>query len=307
MYDLRLHMIILLAVRFCHASATRRYPPAVVQFRDFKGHNIRQSASCNTLYAENVKDLPAYETLLSTAQKNWGDGSFNLVTNDPDLPDDPALSCVQTGAVTISLVNPNCTTSTQKLVGTLQSNGSITAQTTEGTNATATFTVTDESDLSSGSSSQVLFSIPDFPIGLSETLSFSTNLSNILSYSSTSSVTTQQIQNITSTPTPGKDCHMELTTETCHAVGTGVVLFEATGTVWFEYNDQVDGHYKWNLDLEDVIPDASQRSSPMFVQVQINSNTNIDYTQICNSGSTTTANLGLLFMIVAIHTIVFGY
>ncbi|KAF7368213.1 hypothetical protein MVEN_00141100 [Mycena venus] len=367
MYDLRLHMIILLAVRFCRASVTGRYPPAVVQFRDFKGHSVRQGASsCNPLSADDVKTLPAYATLLSTAQANWGDGSFNLVTNDPSLPNSPALSCVQTDPVTISLGTPACTTSNQELDGTLQSNGSVTAQTTEGTTATASITVTKESQFSSGSSTQVGFSIPDFPIGISETLSFSTTLSNTLSYSSTSTANTQQSQTITYNPIPGEDCHLELTAETCNAVGTGEVLIVATGTVWFEFNDRTDGHYKWGLVLEDVVPDVSQRSSPMSVQVQINSNTNANYMQTCNSGSTTInsvvagattsntlvfgsptfsngqptggtartttttvgsnsqptsesstsdstsggprniANLGLLFMIVAIHTIVFG-
>ncbi|KAF8173977.1 hypothetical protein K438DRAFT_1849772 [Mycena galopus ATCC 62051] len=307
MYDLRLHMIILLAVIFCHASATRRYPPAVVQFRDFKSHSVRQSASCNPLYAEDVKSLPAYATLLSTAQANWGSGSFNLVTNDPALADSPALSCAQTDPVNISLVTPNCTNSTQEVDGTLQSNGSVTAQINVGTTATASFTVTQESQFSSGSSTQVGFLIPRFAPGLSETLSFSTNLSNTLSYSSTSAANTQQSQTITSNPTPGKKCNLELTTETCNVVGTGDVSFVATGTVWFEYNDPTDGHYKWGLVLEEIVPDVSQRSSSMSVQVKINSNTNNNYVQTCNSGSTTANfNLGLLFMIVAIHTIVFG-
>ncbi|KAF7336429.1 hypothetical protein MSAN_02296900 [Mycena sanguinolenta] len=304
MYDLRPHMIILLAVGFCHASATRRYPPIVVQSRDFKGHSVRQSASCNTLFAEDVMNLPGYPTLLATAQKNWGDGSFNLVTNDPLEPDfPPALSCLQTNPITISLVTPNCTNSTQTLDGTTQSNGSVTAQVTEGTAATAVFTVTDESVLSGGSSTQLGFSIPNFPTGISETLSFSANLTNTLSYSSTSTANTQQSQTITSN---GKKCQLEMSTETCNAVGTAEVVFVAQGTVWFEYNDPTDGHYKWNLDLETELSDVSQRSGSMSVQVQINSNTGVNYQQTCNSGSTATANLGLLFMIVAIHTIVFG-
>ncbi|KAK7018875.1 hypothetical protein R3P38DRAFT_1276589 [Favolaschia claudopus] len=293
MYTLKLHTIILLAVKFCHAASLGRSPAVqVVQFRDFTTHNIRQGASsCNPLTADDVKTLPGYATLLSTAKANWGDGSFNLVTNDPGLPNSPALSCVQTDPVTISIGKPACTTSNQELDGTLQSNGSVTAQATEGTTATASVTVTKESQFSTGSSTQVGFSIPDFPIGVSETISFSTTLSNTLSYSSTSTADTQQSQTITYNPIPGESCHLELTAQSCNAVGTAEVLIIATGTVWFEYNDRVDGHYKWGLVIEDIVPDVIQRSSPMSVQVQINSNTKANYLQTCDNGSTTISSV----------------
>ncbi|KAJ7582297.1 hypothetical protein C8J56DRAFT_792972, partial [Mycena floridula] len=241
----------------------------------------RRGSSCTSLSAADVKKLPAYAALLATAKKNWGDGSFNLVTNDPSFPDSPALSCVQTACPDIYHTgSPSCTTSNPTIGGTLQSDGSVSVSTTQGTSVSASVTVSQEASLSIGSSTQVEFSLAEIVKG-SETISLSTTVSNSLAQSSTTTSSNQDTETVTFTPEAGKFCKLSLTTQACTVTGTGEVAFEATGTVWFEFNKKTHGHLKWGLDLAAVVPDASQRSSNMSVKAQVSSTTDSNYVQTC--------------------------
>ncbi|KAJ7580037.1 hypothetical protein C8J56DRAFT_1058346 [Mycena floridula] len=284
MYSSRLSFILL---AICGIANAVRRTPSFVHARDFGGEVDaleRRGSSCTSLSAADVKKLPAYAALLATAKKNWGDGSFNLVTNDPSFPDSPALSCVQTGPVVLKSAgkscSPSCTTSNPTIGGTLQSDGSVSVSTTQGTSVSASVTVSQEASLSIGSSTQVEFSLAEIVKG-SETISLSTTVSNSLAQSSTTTSSNQDTETVTFTPEAGKFCKLSLTTQACTVTGTGEVAFEATGPVWFEFNKKTHGHLKWGLDLAAVVPDASQRSSNMSVKAQVSSTTDSNYVQTC--------------------------
>jgi hypothetical protein len=50
-----------------------------------QGQERRTTGSCVDMSADDVQRIPGWGTLESTAQQNWGSGSYNLVTNDQNV------------------------------------------------------------------------------------------------------------------------------------------------------------------------------------------------------------------------------
>jgi len=224
--------------------------------------------------------------LKSTAEKNWGTGSYNVVTNDKDYPDSPANSCVSTDAVPIdpdsgTSASTSCTTQSSSSDGVqVGTSGTVSLTHSTGSSYSTTTTVTQESTISVGASVGVNITFP----GVAEVtpgFSFSGQVTNTLSNANqykvdqtTSAVTTQQ-------NSPGKTCHLEFTTQSCSITGSGKIRMVATGWVWFEYNDKTQGHYKWALSIDSTLTNEDDRSSFIEFKSTTGATSTSDYKGVC--------------------------
>jgi len=86
-----------------------------------KGNGKRDAAvgACSTLSSDDVQKLPGWNTLVSTAKKNWGNGSYKVVTNDQDYPNLPAQACTSTNPSKVEISGqPQCNTQDSSSQGT---------------------------------------------------------------------------------------------------------------------------------------------------------------------------------------------
>ncbi|KIY43239.1 hypothetical protein FISHEDRAFT_9006, partial [Fistulina hepatica ATCC 64428] len=198
-------------------------------------HVKRDNASCSALSVDELEGLSGWDTLVTTAQSNWGDGSWSIVTNPDDYPEYSANSCISTNTVQVTTNgDPECETYNSTSGGTLVgTNGSVTLSTSEGTTFSATDTVTSESSLSEGLTVSVQLSVPDaFNIGTEASLG-SSDLEFL--FSTTTSTNNLVTNSITMEAPEGETCSLTYTTKSCTASGTGSIQFLASGWVWFDY------------------------------------------------------------------------
>ncbi|KAJ7907401.1 hypothetical protein B0H13DRAFT_2332436 [Mycena leptocephala] len=207
--------------------------------------------------ADDVQKIPGWGTLESTAQQNWGSGSYNLVTRMFESSY-CGLSFANLDYSVVQIVidgNPsasgNCitqnTTSSGEQVGT---NGTITLQHAAGGTYSTTTTVTPISTIG-------------FPevADVTAKFSFSTTITNTLSTATTSMTDQTSTESITQTNVAGHTCYLQFTSQTCTITGSAQIQRLGTGWVWFEYNDKTNGHYKWALNMDAVLPNQDDRSS----------------------------------------------
>ncbi|KAJ7142385.1 hypothetical protein C8R44DRAFT_602889 [Mycena epipterygia] len=245
------------------------------------------TGSCATMSSSDVQTLPGWNTLKSTAEKNWGTGSYNVVTNDKDYPNQPAQSCVSTDTVSITLTGDpsaakSCTsqtsTSNGQQVGT---SGTIALTHSAGTSSSTTSTVTKTSSIAVGVSVEAKIGFPEIA-DVTSTFSFTGTFTNTLSTASTATSDQTSSETLTQTNAAGKTCHLQFTTQTCNISGTGQIRMLATGWVWFEYNSATDGHYKWALSIDSTLTNQDDRST--FIQFSSTTGTTStsNYSGVCS-------------------------
>ncbi|EJD45375.1 hypothetical protein AURDEDRAFT_165591 [Auricularia subglabra TFB-10046 SS5] len=76
-------------------------------------------------------------------------------------------------------------------------------------------------------------------------------------------------------------CKLLLTNTTCTATGTANIRLEAGGWLWFNYPSQRNGHYKWAVSINALIPDVEKRTSYMSLDVSVTSSGLTAYTTHC--------------------------
>jgi len=250
------------------------------------GVSKRATGSCSDMSSDDVQKLPGWNTLKSTAEKNWGTGSYNVVTNDKDYPDSPAQNCVSTDTVNLipdgsPSASQSCTTqqstSTGQQVGT---NGTVALTHSEGTSSSTTTTVTQESSISVGVSVAATIGFPDI-VDITSTFTFTGTFTNTLSTANTYTNDQTTSATVTQTNSAGKTCHLQFTTQSCTITGTGKVRMLGTGWVWFEYNDKTQGHYKWALSIDQTLTNQDDRSTFIDFKSTTGTTTTSNYNGVC--------------------------
>ncbi|KAJ7604301.1 hypothetical protein DFH06DRAFT_1487715 [Mycena polygramma] len=226
--------------------------------------------ACADMSSDDVQKLPGWNTLKTTAEKNWGTGSYKVVTNDKSFPDQPAQSCVSTDVVAIvpdgnPSASKSCNTQSSQSDGKqVGSNGSIALTHSEGTSSSTTSTVTKSSSIAEGVSVAAEIGFPEIA-DVTSTFTFTSTFTNTLSSATTSQSDKTSSATITQSNVAGKTCHLEFTTQTCTITGSGKVRMLGTGWVWFEYNSKTQGHFKWALSIDEVLTNQAPSFEPVCV------------------------------------------
>ncbi|KAL1748122.1 hypothetical protein HDZ31DRAFT_60656 [Schizophyllum fasciatum] len=240
----------------------------------------RDGGACSTLSADEAQKLPGWEKLKSKAQANWGSGSWHIVTNDKDYPNQPASVCAQDAGNIAVKGDPSCTVSTQTLDTTvIGTNGTATVSQVTGTSYSSSQTVTQSSSLSVGHTVSVSVGIPEVA-DVSASTSLTTSFTNTLATTTTSESNQQTTQTVAIAVPDGSTCKISFKETSCTTKGSGQVPFTATGWVWFQYNDKTHGHYKWALKMDGELS-TEERSSYMKFDAVVATDTKGEYTAEC--------------------------
>ncbi|KAJ7131900.1 hypothetical protein C8R43DRAFT_1133568 [Mycena crocata] len=245
-------------------------------------HDKRATGTCADLSANDVKSLPGWGALEEAAKSSFGTGSYNLATNIANENGYPAQACVSTDQVVVTLSgDPSCTSTTQKTAGVLVgTSGTATLTKVGGTTSSTTTTTTKSNDFTFGESVTAEIKFPDI-VDLSATFSTSATFTNTLSSAAMTGVNQQETSSFAMTAKEGEYCHLEFINTSCIGYGTGSVAFIATGWAWFEYDDQVNGHYFWALYMNDILPNAADRMSTLEFSAAISATDISDYNGSC--------------------------
>ncbi|KAJ7127574.1 hypothetical protein C8R43DRAFT_1240319 [Mycena crocata] len=246
----------------------------------------RSTGACADMSSDDVQKLPGWKTLKDTAEKNWGKGSYNVVTNDKDFSDQPAQSCASTDQIPIvpdgspgkdKVCNTQSSKSDGQQAGT---NGTVALTHSEGTTTTTTSTVTKTASIAVGVSVAATVKFP-LIADVTSTFTFTGTFTNTLSTATESKSDQTSSATVTQTNAAGKTCHLEFTTQTCTITGSGKVRMLGTGWVWFEYKDKVQDHYKWALNIDQVLTNQDDRSTWIEFKTTTGTTSTSNYKGVC--------------------------
>ncbi|KAJ7830448.1 hypothetical protein B0H14DRAFT_2807555 [Mycena olivaceomarginata] len=236
--------------------------------------------------------LPGWNTLKTTAETNWGTGSYNVVTNDKNYPDSPAQSCVSTDVVLIvpdgnPSASQSCNTQSSQSGGNqVGTNGTIALTHSEGTSSSTTSTVT-KSSIAVGVSVAATIGFPEI-VDVTSTFTFTGTFTNTLSTATETKSDETSSATVTQSNVAGKTCYLEVcvlhsnfTTQTCTITGSGKVRMLGTGWVWFEYNDKTQGHYKWALNIDTILTNQDDRSTFIEFKSTTGTTSTSNYNGVC--------------------------
>ncbi|KAJ7290328.1 hypothetical protein C8J57DRAFT_1705751 [Mycena rebaudengoi] len=242
--------------------------------------------ACATMSSDDVQKLPGWQTLKDTAEKNWGSGKYNVVTNDKDFSDQPAQSCASTDAVEIILdgdqtVDKVCHSEDSKSDGQQAgTNGNVAMTHSEGISSSTTTTVTKEAAIGVGISVSATVKFPEI-VDVTSTFSFSATFTNTQSTATKTGSDQTSSATLTQANADGKTCHLEFLTQTCTITGGGKVRMLGTGWVWFEYEDKTQDHYKWALNIDAVLSNPDERSTFMEFKTSTGTTSTSNYRGVC--------------------------
>jgi hypothetical protein len=177
---------------------------------------------------------------------------------------------------------PKCQNNTANVNGKMSgTDGSVQVAQTTGFTATSTFTVESSSTIGTESTLSATIGIPD-EAGVTASFTMSTEVTNTNTKSFSPSYNNAQTITVTYNSKDGKKCVVNQTTQTCTLQATGKVQYLASGWVWFNYNDQTKGHYKWAASIEGVLTNPADRSSYATIGGSIESKTHSQYAANCD-------------------------
>ncbi|KAH7091887.1 hypothetical protein BKA62DRAFT_76440 [Auriculariales sp. MPI-PUGE-AT-0066] len=219
--------------------------------------------SCSLVTRAQLQRMTDYQRLEETAATLWGADWNQTLTNDPLYPDSPASVCVSTDPQTMTLDGePSCSSSNATLPMTVaQAAGSVDLSYERSTSTTARVTIS-KAAIFPMSSVQIATQLntPSLTVGmesLSSELTFH-NEQNQIADVKKDSVTTELVRAAASSP--GQSCTVKFTNSTCTGKSTGRIQVQATGWLWFQYNEPRDGHHRWAVSIDEILQE-DQRSS----------------------------------------------
>ncbi|KAH8834563.1 hypothetical protein DL96DRAFT_1580944 [Flagelloscypha sp. PMI_526] len=223
----------------------------------------KRAGTCTPMTNNDIAKIPGLQKLRDEADKNWGNRGRNEVVNDPDAPDAPANVCADDAGVTMVYDGtPACKDIINQASGTLEG-GKITLENNEGVNMATTTEVTQAASFGLDTKISVGFSFPEIA-DVSTEITAHSDFTNTQGTSNSVGADMRTLQRIEQPVDEGQtNCKVMLTTKSCSITGKGSLKMIATGIFWFEYKDIVDGHRKWGLSMDSVLPNVDDRATVM--------------------------------------------
>ncbi|KAG7441251.1 uncharacterized protein BT62DRAFT_923471 [Guyanagaster necrorhizus] len=246
------------------------------------GLERRAASQCAQLSVDEAKTLPGWDAIVQYANNNWGDGSRTIVTNPSDYVDSPAQVCITDDVVELSFSgDPVCQTHTTSSEGSLVgTSGEVDIEVDQGFNTDTSYTLTTASTIGVSDTLTVKVGVPEVA-EVTDALTISTEVTDTTS--STFDVSYNDVSKVTikMTAPEGKTCTATTSTKTCNIQATGNIRYLASGWVWFNYDDETDGHYKWAASIEAVLTNQDDRSSFAEFKGSMVANTQTSYAGTC--------------------------
>jgi len=214
------------------------------------------------------------------AKQNWGSG-FTVVVNPPDFPDNPLHFCYTTDTVPATLDNPpTCSVSQSQIAGNV-ANGTadVTVSVNQGLTATHEVTTQKAVSLATSTAIGITLGVPDIDdVSVTETVTLTGTFTQ--GDTQSTAINQQTTETVVAHATKPGPCNIQLNVTSCTGQATAIVPAFYTGFVWFNFGSKVDGHFKWALNVDVVLP-AEQRSDNMTLTDKISSTNSGHFTSDC--------------------------
>ncbi|KAI3608187.1 hypothetical protein WG66_006590 [Moniliophthora roreri] len=242
----------------------------------------RAAGICTQLSADDAKKLHGWNLIENYANENWGTGSRNIVTNPPEYLDRPAHVCVDGDPIPVRMTDdPNCLAHNIKGKGKLAgSSGFAEVEVTNGFKSESSLTVTQVATIGVSNTIGVQLGFEGVA-DVSEEFTVSTEITNEDTKTFSSEYSTEESFILHYNAPEGKMCHANMNVSTCILQVEGKVPYTAEGWVWFNYEKKTEGHLKWAVNIEGVVPNVDDRSSFLEFRGSTTSDTHLDYTVEC--------------------------
>ncbi|KZV81183.1 hypothetical protein EXIGLDRAFT_731609, partial [Exidia glandulosa HHB12029] len=242
----------------------------------------RDPGTCANISGDDVQRLPGWNMLSDYAKDNWGDNWDTVDANPSDYPDRGAQLCVSGDIAQVTFDGePTCNTQSQTSGGSIVgADGTVALSATQGTTTTTTVTVTKASSIAVGVSVAATVSFPEI-VDVTSTVTSTVTFTNELSTANTFTTSDTQTQTLTVQSDAGKTCSLTFDVQTCNANGHGSQRMVANGWAWIYYGKKKQGHYKWAINMDVVIPDEEQRATYIDFTTSSSSNTQAQYSAVC--------------------------
>ncbi|KAK0445677.1 uncharacterized protein EV420DRAFT_1648391 [Desarmillaria tabescens] len=224
------------------------------------------TSQCRQLSVDEAQTLKGWDAIVQYANNNWGNGSHDIVTNPSNMRsiyvDSPAQVCITDEVVELSFSgDPVCqmhnSSTASSLIGTY---GEVDIKVDQGFTTDALYTITAASTIGDSNTLTAKIGIPEVA-EVTDALTISTKVMDTtlnifdVSYNDVSKVTLKM------TAPKGNFCSTMVMTKTCTIQATGNICYLTSSWIWFNYDNQIDGHYKWAVSIEMVLMKQDDCSS----------------------------------------------
>ncbi|TFK95469.1 hypothetical protein BDV98DRAFT_587065 [Pterulicium gracile] len=189
-----------------------------------------------------------------------------------------ALVCVDNKpAVLYADATPSCSSRESSTGGQLVGiSGQVTISYTQGYSTS----VTESTMLGSSLTANVGFKFFDL-LDVGASMTTTTQVTNTVSEGFTVTESSSETQSITMQAQEGKYCQLRFSNRSCNVRGSGQVRYISSGCFWFNYNDETEGHYRWAVNIEAIVPDLNRRSATATVRGMVSGDSTSDYQGSC--------------------------
>ncbi|KAG7441272.1 uncharacterized protein BT62DRAFT_974993 [Guyanagaster necrorhizus] len=250
---------------------------------DSNNFERRAASQCAQLSVAEAQTLSGWDAIVQYANDNWGDGSRNIVTNPSDYVSQPAQVCITDDVVQLSFSgNPVCQTQTTSTGGTLVgTSGQVQIAVSQGFTSDSSYTISSASTIGTSTTLSVQVGIPEVA-DVNAAFTVSADVTDTTSSTFDASYNDVNTVTLTINADEGKTCSAETSTKTCNTQATGNIRYLASGWVWFNYDSQTQGHYKWAVNIESVLTNQDDRSSFAEFKGSMVANTQTSYAGSCS-------------------------
>ncbi|KAJ3849546.1 hypothetical protein EV368DRAFT_85445 [Lentinula lateritia] len=258
---------------------------------------------CVDLTLAQAKTIPNFwQKVQSYADERYGKGSRNILMYDkhvrvlplaltycplilskyPDIH--PAKVCVTSQAT-------NNGTTGGIISGT---HGIVSVMIQQGFTGTSSFTISEAASIGITEAFRVRMKFPDVVNTRGGPTTYAT-ITNTQSANFDISFNEMVTTTFNMTVQSDQACQAMEVVRACTLQGIGEIPFIASGKFWIEYDDKTydhlenkkthDDHYKFEVDFEDVLPAASQRTIKAFFKGSFSTSSHGHYKAVCTGGT----------------------
>ncbi|KAJ3914579.1 hypothetical protein F5877DRAFT_70604 [Lentinula edodes] len=243
---------------------------------------------CVDLTLAQAKTIPNFwQKVQSYADERYGKGSRNILMYDKHYPDvHSAKVCVTSQAVQIKTTegSPSCQTNNGTTGGVISgTHGIVSVMIQQGFTGTSSFTISEAASIGITNAFRVRMKFPDVVNTRGGPTAFDVSFNEMVTTTFNMTVLSDQT------------CQAMEVVHSCTLQGIGEIPFIASGKFWIEYDDKTydhlenkktrDGHYKFEVDFEDVLPAVSQRTINAFFKGSFSTSSHGHYKAVCTGGT----------------------
>jgi len=242
--------------------------------------------ACSPLDLDDAQSLPGWGQLEQYARSTWGEGDWTITINPPNYKDKLATLCVADSIPVIMTGEPNCNYTRVDIPPEKHSNK---VKVDEGYTNIGNWNITNATVAAHAELFKATFQMPNITSQKLYGLKGTGQFINAPFNSFVTVATNKTIVTTNLTPVPDKHCIGTIRNEQCITPARGRIQLVATGYIWFKYktkraplaNPTGGKHSRYVVKIEDVLKNATDRSTWIDFNGYMNTTMRYDYFDEC--------------------------